>query len=381
MDVFLILLGLVILCGVAYIVFKLSNNSNISLEESHEKKSEELKQIKNILSLEFKNLANEIFEEKSKKFSSNNKETISTILDPLKERIQNFENKVEKSNQANSEWNGRLQEQIKSLKELNLQMSKEAENLTHALKGDSKTQGNWGELQVENILKKVGLKEGVGYDKEKNFKNEDDDNQRPDYIVNLPDGKNIIIDSKVSLTAYANYFNTKNSDEKKNLLKDHVKSVNNHIKSLSEKNYQNLELNQPDYILMFIANEPALGLALIEDSQIYDKALENNIIIVSTSTLLATLSTVAFMWKQDNQNKHALEIARQAGALYDKFCSFSDELIKIGSNIDSTKKTYSDAMKKLVDGKDNLVRKSERLRELGAKASKKINSKLIDRAD
>jgi len=381
MDVFLILLGLVILCGVAYIVFKLSNNSNISLEESHEKKSEELKQMKNILSLEFKNLSNEIFEEKSKKFSSNNKETISMILDPLKERIQNFENKVEKSNQANSEWNGRLQEQIKSLKELNLQMSKEAENLTHALKGDSKTQGNWGELQVENILKKVGLKEGVGYDKEKNFKNEDDDNQRPDYIVNLPDGKNIIIDSKVSLTAYANYFNTKNSDEKKNLLKDHVKSVNNHIKSLSEKNYQNLELNQPDYILMFIANEPALGLALIEDSQIYDKALENNIIIVSTSTLLATLSTVAFMWKQDNQNKHALEIARQAGALYDKFCSFSDELIKVGSNIDSTKKTYSDAMKKLVDGKDNLVRKSERLRELGAKASKKINSKLIDRAD
>ena len=381
MDVFLILLGLVILCGVAYIVFKLSNNSNISLEESHEKKSEELKQMKNILSLEFKNLSNEIFEEKSKKFSSNNKETISMILDPLKERIQNFENKVEKSNQANSEWNGRLQEQIKSLKELNLQMSKEAENLTHALKGDSKTQGNWGELQVENILKKVGLKEGIGYDKEKNFKNEDDDNQRPDYIVNLPDGKNIIIDSKVSLTAYANYFNTKNSDEKKNLLKDHVKSVNNHIKSLSEKNYQNLELNQPDYILMFIANEPALGLALIEDSQIYDKALENNIIIVSTSTLLATLSTVAFMWKQDNQNKHALEIARQAGALYDKFCSFSDELIKVGSNIDSTKKTYSDAMKKLVDGKDNLVRKSERLRELGAKASKKINSKLIDRAD
>ena len=381
MDVFLILIGLVILCGLAYIVFKLSNSSNIPLEESHEKKSEELKQMKNILSLEFKNLANEIFEEKSKKFSSNNKETISTILDPLKERIQNFENKVEKSNQANSEWNGRLQEQIKSLKELNLQMSKEAENLTHALKGDSKTQGNWGELQVENILKKVGLKEGIGYDKEKNFKNEDDDNQRPDYIVNLPDGKNIIIDSKVSLTAYANYFNTKNSDEKKNLLKDHVKSVNNHVKSLSEKNYQNLELNQPDYILMFIANEPALGLALIEDSQIYDKALENNIIIVSTSTLLATLSTVAFMWKQDNQNKHALEIARQAGALYDKFCSFSDELIKVGSNIDSTKKTYSDAMKKLVDGKDNLVRKSERLRELGAKASKKINSKLIDRAN
>ena len=381
MDVFLIFLGLVILCGVAYIVFKLSNNFNISLEESHEKKSEELKQMKNILSLEFKNLANEIFEEKSKKFSSNNKETISTILDPLKERIQNFENKVEKSNQANSEWNGRLQEQIKSLKELNLQMSKEAENLTHALKGDSKTQGNWGELQVENILKKVGLKEGIGYDKEKNFKNEDDDNQRPDYIVNLPDGKNIIIDSKVSLTAYANYFNTKNSDEKKNLLKDHVKSVNNHVKSLSEKNYQNLELNQPDYILMFIANEPALGLALIEDSQIYDKALENNIIIVSTSTLLATLSTVAFMWKQDNQNKHALEIARQAGALYDKFCSFSDELIKVGSNIDSTKKTYSNAMKKLVDGKDNLVRKSERLRELGAKASKKIHSKLIDRAE
>ena len=381
MNVTLLIVGILILLLLAFIAFRLPKLIASISENSSKNNNEELEQLQKILSLEFKNLANDIFDEKAKKISLTNKESISVILDPLKEKIKTFEEKVEKSNKESLQWNVQLKEQIKSLKEINLQMGKEAENLTHALKGDSKTQGNWGEIQIENILQKVGLQEGLGYVKEENLKNEDGENQRLDYIVNLPDGKKIIIDSKVSLTAYAEYYNSEGREEQNKYLKEHVKSVNNHVKGLSEKNYQNLGINQPDYILMFLANEPALGLALIEDQEIYDKALENNIVIVSTSTLLATLRTVAFMWKQDNQNKHALEIARQSGALYDKFCSFSEDLIKIGSNIETTKKSYSEAMKKLVDGKDNLIRKSERLRELGAKASKKINSKLVDRAD
>ena len=381
MDVLLTIIGLLILGVFGFIAFKLPQLVAFLSDVSKKNNTEDYEQLQKVLSLEFKNLANEIFDEKSKKLNIDNKESLTTILDPLKEKIKNFEEKVEKTNKENLQWNVQLKEQIKGLKELNLQMGKEAENLTQALKGDSKTQGNWGELQIENILQKVGLQEGLGYEKEKNLKNEDGENQRLDYIVNLPDGKNIIIDSKVSLTAYADYCSADNREEEKNYLKEYIKSVNNHIKTLAEKNYQNLEINQPDYILMFLANEPALGLALIEDQEIYDKALENNIVIVSTSTLLATLRTVAFMWKQDNQNKHALEIARQSGALYDKFCAFSEDLIKIGSNIDVTKKSYSEAMKKLVEGKDNLIRKSERLRELGAKTSKKISSKLVDRAD
>ena len=381
MDILLLLVGLFIVALLGFIAFRLPQLIGYLSDNAKNNNIEDFEQIQKILSLEFKNLANEIFDEKSKKLTLNNKENLASILDPLKEKIKNFEQKVEQSSKENLQWNVQLKEQIKGLKELNLQMGKEAENLTQALKGDSKTQGNWGELQIENILQKVGLQEGLGYEKEKNLKNEEGENQRLDYIVNLPDGKNIIIDSKVSLTAYAEYYNADNREEEKQYLKEHVKSVNNHVKILSEKNYQNLGINQPDYILMFLANEPALGLALIEDQEIYDKALDNNIVIVSTSTLLATLRTVAFMWKQDNQNKHALEIARQSGALYDKFCSFSEDLVKIGSNIDVTKKSYSEAMKKLVEGKDNLIRKSERLRELGAKASKKINSKLIERAD
>tara|TARA_B100001778_G_scaffold93444_1_gene76353 strand:- start:405 stop:1550 length:1146 start_codon:yes stop_codon:yes gene_type:complete len=381
MNVTLLIVGILILLLLGFIAFRLPKLIVSISQNSNKNNTEEVEQLQKILSLEFKNLANEIFDEKAKKISLTNKESISAILDPLKEKIKTFEERVESSNKESLQWNIQLKEQIKNLKEINLQMGKEAENLTHALKGDSKTQGNWGEIQIENILQKVGLQEGLGYVKEENLKNEDGENQRLDYIVNLPDGKKIIIDSKVSLTAYAEYYNSEDREEQKKYLKEHVKSVNNHVKGLSEKNYQNLGINQPDYILMFLANEPALGLALIEDQEIYDKALENNIVIVSTSTLLATLRTVAFMWKQDNQNKHALEIARQSGALYDKFCSFSEDLIKIGSNIETTKKSYSDAMKKLVDGKDNLIRKSERLRELGAKASKKINSKLVDRAD
>ena len=278
MNVTLLIIGILILLLLAFIAFRLPKLIASISENSSKNNNEELEQLQKILSLEFKNLANDIFDEKAKKISLTNKESISAILDPLKEKIKTFEEKVENSNKESLQWNVQLKEQIKSLKEINLQMGKEAENLTHALKGDSKTQGNWGEIQIENILQKVGLQEGLGYVKEENLKNEDGENQRLDYIVNLPDGKKIIIDSKVSLTAYAEYYNSEGREEQNKYLKEHVKSVNNHVKGLSEKNYQNLGINQPDYILMFLANEPALGLALIEDKEIYDKALENNIV-------------------------------------------------------------------------------------------------------
>ena len=382
MDVFLIFIGLIILCGVGFIVFKLSTNSEIpSVEENQKRKLDELNQMKEILSLEFKNLANEIFDEKSKKMSDSNKENLSNILNPLKENIERFERKVETTNKEALEFNTILKSEINHLKNETNKMRDDATNLANALRGESKTQGDWGEQQMESILQAAGLEKNIHYLKEKNLKTETLDNQRLDYIVKLPGDKCIIIDSKVSLVAYVNYYNADNKEDEKMFLKEHLKSINTHITSLSNKNYQNLDINQPDYILMFMANEPAFKLAVLEDVTIYNKAINKNIVMVTNSTLFATLKTISYMWKQDKANKNAIEIARQAGSLYDKFISFSEDLLKVGNNINSTKNIYDEAMKKLTDGKDNLVRKSERLRELGAKTSKTINPKLIDRAN
>ena len=378
MEVILLILGILILAGVAFILYKFNLKGNDTF--SSEQKIEEINKIKEILTLEFKNLANEIFDEKTKKISEVNKENLSNILDPLKENIERFERKVELTNKDAIEFNTMLKSEINHLKNETLKMRDDANNLANALRGESKTQGDWGEQQMETILNASGLEKNIHYVKEKNIKTEDLDNQRLDYIVKLPGEKCIIIDSKVSLVAYVNYYNSEDKDEKKNLLKDHLKSINNHITTLANKNYQDLDINQPDYILMFMANEPAFKLAVLEDISLYNKAIDKNIVMVTNSTLFATLKTIAYMWKQDKANKNAIEIARQAGSLYDKFQSFSEDLIKVGNNINSTKGTYDEAMKKLTDGKDNLVRKTERLRELGAKTSKKINEKLIDRA-
>jgi len=303
------------------------------------------------------------------------------LLNPLKEKIDKFEEKVEKSNKDNIQWNTALKSQLENLKELNQQITKEAESLTRALRGDSKTQGNWGEMQLEMILEKVGLERDVHYFKEKNFKNEEGENQRLDYIIKLPDDKYLVLDSKVSLTAYSKYYDSEDETNQAKFLKQHLDSLNNHIKILGSKNYQNLyDINQPDFILMFIANEPALTMAMKEDPKLYESALDKNIVLVSTSTLLATLRTVSYIWKQDNQNKNALEIARQAGALYDKFEGFTNDLLKVGNNLRQTKESYDSAMNKLSTGTGNLVRRTERLRELGAKASKQVDKRLLDRA-
>ncbi|MDN4166213.1 DNA recombination protein RmuC [Cytophagales bacterium LB-30] len=353
-----------------------------NLQAKLEEQAKDLQKLQDQFAIQFKNLANDIFEEKGKRFAEQNKTQLSDILSPLKEKIQSFEKKVEESNKEGLERNTALREQINQLKELNVQITKEAENLTKALKGDSKTQGNWGEMQLEAILEKVGLQKDVHYFKEKNYKNEEGQNQRLDYIIKMPDDKYLVLDSKVSLTAYSNYFNADTEAEQAKYLKAHFESIQSHIKLLSEKNYQNLyEINQPDYVMMFVANEPALSIALREDIGLYEKALDKNIVLVSTSTLLATLRTISYIWKQDLQNKNALEIARQAGSLYDKFVALSEDLKKVGNNLITTQNSYQEAMGKLYQGKDNLVRKTERLRELGAKTTKQIDQRLIDRAD
>ncbi|MEC7260669.1 MAG: DNA recombination protein RmuC [Bacteroidota bacterium] len=376
MEYLLLLIGLLLLAGLSFIIYKMNTDDSDKTNNS----TEELDKIKEILGLEFKNLANEIFDEKTKKITDLNKENISSILNPLRENIERFERKVETSNKDALEFNAILKSEINHLKSETLKMRDDANNLANALRGESKTQGNWGEQQMETILNAAGLEKNIHYEKEKNIKTENLDNQRLDYIVKLPGDKCIVIDSKVSLVAYVNYYNAEDDEEKKIHLKEHLKSINNHITTLSNKNYQDLDINQPDYVLMFMANEPAFKLAVLEDVSIYNKAIDKNIVMVTNSTLFATLKTVAYMWKQDKANKNAIEIARQAGSLYDKFQAFSEDLIKVGNNLNTTKNTYEDAMKKLTDGKDNLVRKTERLRELGAKTSKKINPKLVDRS-
>ena len=379
MDIVILFIGILTLSSLGYVIYKFNDKGDST--DNTQQRQDEINQMKEMLTLEFKNLANEIFEEKTKKITEVNKENLTNILDPLKENIVRFERKIESSNKDAVEFNAILKSEINHLKNETLKMRDDANNLANALRGESKTQGDWGEQQMETILNAAGLEKNIHYVKEKNLKNENQDNQRLDYIVKLPGDKCIIIDSKVSLVAYVNYYNSEDKEDKKHYLKEHLKSINTHITTLSNKNYQDLDINQPDYILMFMANEPAFKLAVLEDVSLYNKAIDRNIVMVTNSTLFATLKTVAYMRKQDKANKNAIEIARQAGSLYDKFQSFSEDLIKVGNNLNTTKNTYEDAMKKLTDGKDNLVRKTERLRELGAKASKKINPKLLDRSE
>ena len=368
-------------------VLELNNNLSTTeanynnLKEKLGEQKQELEKLQERFALEFKNLANEIFEEKSRKFTDQNKVNLGELLNPLKERIVEFEKKVELNSKESLEQSSALREQLRGLRELNQQMTKEAENLTKALKGDTKTQGTWGEFILESILEKSGLEKGREYFIQESFTNEEGRRLQPDVIVKLPDDKNIIVDSKVSLIAYERYVS---GDEEERLinLKAHLLSMKNHIKGLDLKKYQQLHGVQGlDFILMFIPIEPAFSTAVQGDAQLFNDAYDKNIVIVSPSTLMATLRTIANIWKNEYQSQNALEIARQGGNLYDKFVAFTEDLKKVGNNLRITQNAYSDAMKKLYEGKDNLVRKSERLRELGAKASKSIDQKLIDRAD
>ena len=351
-------------------------NSELKLVEN----KQELDKIQEKFTKEFENLANKILDEKSSKFTEQNKLNITSILNPLKEKIEVFEKKVSESQKESIGMHSALKEQLNSLKDLNIQMSKEAINLTKALKGDSKTQGDWGETQLEILLEKANLAKDIHFTTQGGYRDEEGRLKKPDFIINLPDNRHLIVDSKVSLTNYEAYFNEEDEKQKEVYLKKHIESIRKHIKELSDKKYESLyEINTPDYVLMFVPIEPAYLLALSNNNQLYLEALDKNVVLVSTSTLLATLSTVSSMWRQENQKKNVLEIANQAGRLYDQFVNLTDDLIKVGNQLKTVQGSYDTSMKKLT-GKGNLIKKVEKIKELGAKTSKIMNKNLLDRA-
>jgi len=345
-----------------------------SLKESKELESENLKK-------EFKILANSILEENSEKFKKQNKDQIGSILEPLGEEIKKFKKKIEDNNIDFVERNTVLDLKIQSLSKLNEQLSKDANNLASALKGDSKKQGDWGEAQLEVLLEKSGLMKDVHYSTQGGYKDEEGNTKKPDFIVSLPDNKHLIIDSKVSLTAYELFYNSEKDDQKENL-KNHIISIRNHFKDLSSKNYTDLYgINTPDQVFMYIPIEPALFLALQEDKNIFMDAYDKRVVLVSNTTLLSTLRVVSELWQFDDQKRNVLEIAKQSGLLYDKFEGFVSDLIKVGNNINSSQHSYQDAMNKLSEGKGNLVSKVENLKKLGAKTKKNLPQKLLDRSN
>jgi len=351
-----------------------------NLQEKLAENKAEVEQLQEKFTKEFENLANKIFDEKTSKFTDQNKTQLKEILDPLRERISEFQNKVEESNKESIDRNAALRQQLSSLKEMNLQMSQDAQNLVKALKGDTKVQGDWGELQLEKILERSGLRKGEEYTVQESFTNDEGSRRRPDVIINLPDNKKIIVDSKVSLVDYERLVSAETEDEKNIHLRSFVNSVKRHINDLSNKGYQNLfEQNSLDFVLMFIPIEPAFSIAIQYGENLYVDAYDKNIIIVSPSTLLATLRTIANIWKQEYQNRNVLEIAKQSGALYDKFVGFVDDLIDVGNRMDQAKSSYEGAMKKLTDGTGNLVNRAEKIKKLGAKTSKSLPQNIIDR--
>ena len=345
---------------------------NENLAEKLENQKAEIETLQKRLTAEFENIATKILKERSDEFSVSNQKNLSDILNPLKEKIQSFEKKVDETYDKELRDKISLREEVRKLTELNTKVSEEANNLTKALKGDVKKQGNWGEVILERVLERSGLTKGQEYEREEVVEGNDANVQRPDVIIHLPDNKHIIIDSKVSLVAYERLMSAETEEHRVAYLKDHVNSLRSHVKLLSEKNYQNAQnLNTPDFVLMFLPIEASFSVAVQGDSDIFAYAWERKIVIVSPTTLLATLRTISSIWKQENQTKNAQEIARLSGALYDKFIGFAEDMVKIKANIDRTSNAYDDAMKKMKDGSGNIIRTAEKIKELGAKTGNK----------
>ena len=352
------------------------------LQEKLEDNKIQLDDLQEKFTTQFKNLANDIFEEKSKKFTEQNKTNLFDLLKPLGERITEFEKRVDQTHKDSIEKNAGLFNELKNLKELNVQMSEDARNLTRALKGDTKTQGAWGELILESILAKSGLEKNREYVVQESFTTAEGRRQQPDVVVHLPDKRHIIIDSKVSLTAYDSYVNAETDVERDSYVKAHLQSIRQHMRLLSDKNYQrNYSDNGLDFVIMFIPLEPSYLMAIQNDPDIYVEGLEKRIVFVSPTLLLPSLQLIKNVWKQEYQNRHVIEIAKRAGDLYDKFVGFTDDLLMLGRHLDSSKKFYEESMKKLSVGSGNIVSKVEHLKKLGAKADKAIDSKLLTRAE
>lgn len=342
---------------------------------------QELEQLQAKFKTEFENIANRLLEEKSERFTAQNAQQLQQVLMPLKEKIKEFEENVDRKFLEETREKTSLKKELEQLHTLNQQLSADAHNLATALKGQSKVQGDWGEFQLETLLEKSGLQKGVHFLSQATYRNEDGAAKRPDFIIQLPENKQLVVDSKVSLTAFERYFNAADPQEKEQHLKAHVNSLRNHVENLSRTNYQTLyQINTPDYLLLFVPLDGALSLASQADPRLFTDALERNIVLVSTSSLLATLRTVSHLWKQEKQAKSVLEIARQSGLLYDKFVAFVEDLRMIGTRLDNARSAYDDAMHKLTNAArpgDTLIGKAEKIKELGARATKSLPQDLL----
>ena len=328
---------------------------------------------------EFENVANKILKEKTAEFTEVNKLNLDTLLNPLKENIKSFEDKVDKVYKSESDERNVLKGTIDQMMLMNKTMSIETLNLTKALKGDNKKQGNWGEMVLDKLLESSGLIAGVNYSKQKSFTAEDGNRLQPDVIIFLPEEKHIVIDSKVSLVAYERLVSSDVEEDRDTLTKLHVNSIKTHINGLSGKNYHDLyDINTPEFVLLFVPIESSFAIAIQYDQELFDFALKKRVVVVTPSTLMATLKTVAFMWKQEQQTKNAIDIATKAGQLYDKFVGFVTDLQKVGEHIDKSQKVYGDAMNKLSTGSGNLLGRVENLKKLGAVANKSLEAKFLE---
>jgi DNA recombination protein RmuC len=342
---------------------------------------ESLNEAKEVLTSQFKNLANEILEDKSKRFTEQNVASLDALLKPLQTKLSEFKEQVNTSYGNEARERFALKSEIERLASLNLRMSDETRSLTQALKGDSKVQGNWGELVLESILESSGLRKGEEYLVQDSHTQTDGSRLQPDVVVKLPEGRSLVVDSKVSITAYSRHAEASAGVIAEQELAAHIQSIRQHIQGLSSKNYSSLYgIGSVDFVLMFVPIEPAFLLALKTAPNLYQEALAKNIVLVCPSTLMATLRTVAHLWRQDHQNRNALEIAKQCGSLYDKFVGFVDDLEKLGQRLDQAQTSYHDAFSKLKSGKGNLIRTAERVRELGVKPSKSLSTPMIESA-
>ena len=347
-------------------------NANANLLDKLENQKTEIDELQKRLTTEFENIASKILKERSDEFSVSNHKNLSLLLNPLQEKIMLFEKKVEETYDKELRDKISLKEEVKKLTELNTRVSEEANNLTKALKGDVKKQGNWGEVILERVLERSGLTKGAEYDREVVVTTNENERQRFDVIIRLPDDKHIIIDSKVSLLAYEKYVSAETPEKQAFFLREHINSIRTHVKELSEKNYQDaLNINSPDFVLMFVPVEASFSVTVQADNELFSYAWDRKIVIVSPTTLLATLRTISSIWKQENQTKNAQEIARLSKALHDKFLAFAEDMSKIKISIDRAGDAYNEALKKMKDGKGNIIRTAERIKELGGFDSQK----------
>lgn len=352
-----------------------------NLREKLESQKEEIEKLQEKFTKDFENLANKILDQKSEKFTSLNKENIQNILSPLQEKIKTFEEKVEKNSHDFIERHAQLGKQLQILNEQNIKISEEANNLTKALKGENKTQGNWGELILERVLERSGLAKDREYFVQQSHTTEDGKKLLPDVVLHLPGNKRMVIDSKVSLVAYEKYVNEDEDASKAKFLKEHLRSLNNHILELSSKKYEDLyKIQSPDFVLMFIPVEPALYLAQNADNSFFYTAFQKNILLVSPTTLLSVLRTIDTLWSNEKQQQNALEIANHASSLYHKFKILLDDLETVGNRLNSTSTAYESAMKKLT-GQQNLIKDIDKLEALGISPKQRLSQKWIDRAE